>query len=268
MENCGFCGLKNTEIMDMKMSEIVQRKKKTRRGKKSRPGKILSSGKSTDVFSTILNYGNLKQSKSYSKRRFVKQGVRPSSPKAPMNSTQFLIEDKLDRELEHCRHVDFQNIPSINNNYLPVFDARNIQSEEVNDFHRLSLSPKDKDSVENFDFYHDEVINKKVSEDLDYDYEPISLEDTVNFIEEDFEKVYNFHNVCDDNFKNEERLREVSKLPKFELINKIIDIENRLKSEETINSKSDDLKMKIAQLQEENLRLKSENSTLKDLLNH
>lgn len=258
-------GLKNTEIMNIKMSENHQLKKKTRRGKKNRQKKFLLPGNTSDVISTILeNEENCKLKCIKPRGSLRMRGVRPWSPKAPMNSTQFLIDDKIDRENKtESRFCDFQNFPSQNSLIVEHSD----QITEETDFHRLSLPIFDED-FSNLDFYDGKIDHKMTNNCTeDAEYEPFSVEETEEFIGDDFEKVYNFHNISDNFVKMETKVQEISKLSKFEIINKMFDLESRLKNEETNHSESDELKKKISQLRKENVQLKNENASLRNMLN-
>jgi hypothetical protein len=238
-------GLRNTEIMDMNMAEILK-KKKTRRGKKNRMRK--SPGKSSNVFSTLdLETHNFNVKRGHRNRKF----IRPTSPKAPMNSTQFLIEDRGNE------HLDFENTCSSNS---PAFQG---------------LSPK----IEDFDslsFYDSENDRKLKNRDGEIEYMPIDFEDTADFIGQEFEKDFNSHfnsinfvdtNSISTNSYNEVR-RELAKLPKYTIIKKTFELDEKLKrlEKDAEENSPDSLKMRIHQLLEENSALKSENKLLRTYL--
>ncbi|XP_060582557.1 protein HEXIM1-like [Ruditapes philippinarum] len=224
-------GLRNIEIMDMNMAEILK-KKKTRRGKKNRMRK--SPGKSSNVFSTLdLETHNFNVKRGHRNRKF----IRPTSPKAPMNSTQFLIEDRGNGHLDCSSNS-------------PAFQG---------------LSPK----IEDFDslsFYDSENDRKLKNRDGEIEYMPIDFEDTADFIGQEFEKDFNSHynsiNYVDTNNFSTNSYNEVkrglAKLPKYTIIKKMFELEEKLKrlEKDAEENSPDSLKMRIHQLQEENSALK------------
>ncbi|XP_045166767.2 protein HEXIM1-like [Mercenaria mercenaria] len=220
-------GLKNTEILDTKMAETLKRKK-TRRGKKNRMRK--SPGNNYDVFSTFPTHNPY----TYRGQRNSKF-IRPSSPKAPMNSTQFLIEDR-----GHDQ-IDFDYV--LQYNQSPVFHGL---LPEIQDYTSLS-------------FYDDENEKSKDS-DGEFEYMPIDFEDTADFIGQEFEKDLHSHHIkCSDpGLVSSCTRRELSRLPKYTIIQRMFELEekmNRLESDAQ-ESRQDDLKTKIGQLKEENSTLK------------
>lgn len=229
-------GLTSAEIMDIKMAETLKRKKH-RRGKKNRVGK--KSPGNIDDFSTFDFDKKLYVTNRHRNRKL----IRPSSPKAPMNSTQFLIEDRGHDKLD----IDCSAFRTSS----PPFQGL---SPETDDFTSES-------------FY--DVGNKTESYD-DPEYKPINVEDTFDFIGHEFEKDFNsYQSNLTDNVKENNSIRdELTRLPKFMLINKMLELEANIDSLEDGRSErgQGDLKMKMKQLREKNSELKSENLLLKSLL--
>ena len=241
-------GLKNTEQMDMKMAEMIK-KKKTRRGKKNRMRK--SQGNTSDVFSTL-------DSRSFYVKRgqYNRKFIRPTSPKAPMNSTQFLIEDRGNDHLE---------IENNGCNNSPAFHG---------------LSPEREDFTYE-SFYHTENDRKHQDTDGEVEYMPIDFEDTADFIDQEFEKDFNSHYTnCleSDNITttfeamstktHNVKRRELAKVPKYTLVKRMLELEDKLLmlEKDAERSSQNNLKMRIQQLQEENSALKSENELLRNYL--
>ena len=210
--------------MDKIMSEC--RKKKTRRGKKSLKKVSRVYGQDfymMDDFERCFNVSTFKSNN--------KQWLRPAkSPKAPVNSNQFLIEDR-----ERCDLETFGLSPSEQN------------AGSCNGFHSMSLSPS------------------LYAGDDEY-YEPLWVTDTTEFMGKEFEKDYNAIIESEDNLPSGYNV--FMDLSKEELVKKCMDMERRCSERKHVSklNKSKSLKQIVSQLRSENRTLATENEKLKSFI--
>lgn len=225
--------LTKREQMDRIMAET--RKRKTRRGKKN-SHKRSTLGWAYQKSPVEWCPDGLDLAKSY-----YKNSLRPVSPKAPLNSTQFLIEDRESLEM-------FETSP-----------AQTLDDEVYCKLNEQDLS------------IHSEVSNSNHSLHSEGSYyEPLWVTDDSEFMLKEFEKDYNAAFELEASF--DYHLHILDSLSKEEIVQKYMDLDRRFRnSEKKVNHSSSDkssksFKQTLAELHEENRRLLEENRKLKSSL--
>lgn len=227
--------LTKREQMDRVMAET--RKRKTRRGKKTsyRRSTLGWAYKASPV---EWCPDGLDLAKSYNNN-----SLRPVSPKAPLNSTQFLIEDRESLEM-------FETSPE-----------QTLDEEVYCKLNEQDLS------------IHSEVTNSQRSPySEDSYYEPLWVTEGSEFMLKEFERDYSAAFELETNF--DYHLHILDSLSKEEIVQKYMDLDRRFRNSEKkfnhSNANSDksskSFKQTLAELHEENRRLLEENQKLKSAL--
>lgn len=227
-----------TATVDPAMSYInnIARKKKTRRGKKRYKQELKTLSPTVRAHSCGFDNENsalgcvmctahisssqmdITRSKrpGYSRKR---RPIRPyTSPRAPHNSTQFLMSDGVG-DFGFVNLGEHDNCLASEDEYLPIDQC----------FHGVASGVKmsDKDQCLSPDAEGFNWKTSPVYTDLDYEYKPISDSDMFTFLEKDFEDVF-----------STARSHQLEDQPKIELIAQIHGLE---KSVEEMQSRLSDL---------------------------
>ncbi|KAH3853906.1 hypothetical protein DPMN_096444 [Dreissena polymorpha] len=237
------CVMKKSELLDIKMAGIleVKKEKKTRRGKKKGRNSGTVFGKGNEyVPTTFLPHScrNHPYSNVIHKKPLHMFGSRPLSPKAPQNSTQFLIEDSGNDKID----VE-QRLPVC----LSTFQLMDMVGEpKFEDYSEKSL-------------YDDEIKATKGAEE---EYSPICELDTDNFIADEFEREFNLEVELTSKNDTHRKTRELKSCSKDEIVRRLLALEDRLQSIELGETKC--LKQKINDLKSNNMKLIQENYVLEN----
>lgn len=235
-----YTELRKREQMDIIMAET--RKRKTRRGKKkAQKRNVFETDYDTLHFEwspEILGTANYKN----------RHSLRPAtSPKAPFNSNQFLIEDRGD-------------VGTTEFTPAQTFEEETSIFEESDRYDK----PIDHDLINsNLSFYPDDSY-----------YEPLWVSDTSEFMLKEFEKDYNAASLAafelESNFKDQ--LHIFDNVSKEEIVKKYLDLERKYSNSKSFSSKANTcnsskaLKQTIEDLVKENKKLMEENERFKSLL--
>lgn len=250
-------------ILSATADETYPHRKKTRRGKKKsyveRMGDNFLASPTTDAenvscgfhltspYSRQCEGGNRNVSNNSPIRR--KNKLRPAySPKAPHNSTQFLMDDNLENQTLSENLFLQEEISIYENDHLKKESSASSPSN-------FSTS-----SAGSSPCYV--TCSENLSESLSLDEDYSSLEDIdsrINYFEQDFEAIY-----C------KMRAEELSKMSKQELVDSVLKLKSKLEKFEC-NEIEDDIKSSetslnspsLTTLVEENRRLQLENECLK-----
>ena len=252
-------------------SSLLSKRKKTRRGRKKRckcrftfdENPSCSCAARFDIDSETDCQVDIQNQKNNIKRRNM---LRPSSsPKAPRNTTEFLMDDHL-----ASRQPNFYNLDNSFNKdskFSPVSPALRL-SEEDSEFDNNCLLDHEEQCVPGMTVVPFTTFRKsKMSpafSDIDYKYESYEegFDETFNFQQQDFETAYT--SILEETLQKES---------KSDLIEKIMFTEKKLVALEKTYSKLEDAKSvdidklmkELQDLQAENRTLKEENKLLKSL---
>lgn len=217
------------------MGVSEERRRKVRRGKKRRRNGV-STAKSDspgnlDVFTTSFDslrfhpylhssVCNVKNGKKF---------IRPKSPNAPHNSTQFLMEDH--GIIEQYHEYDSESSYSLSPNSLPDDQAHlpfhTLETAENLDYSCFSLYDNNDTSADLKTSPMDEYV---------YTPGPVNDEDTLNFICQEFEKEYQLNEKQVNETKKCSKENELLTETKETLIRKILMIEEKLRQLEAPSS--------------------------------
>lgn len=247
------------EIKMINSDSIYEKRKKTRRGKKRRPrGANLdtnehSPGK-TDVYTTSFDsvlfhpYNHSLNSQMKKSRRV----LRPTSPKAPCNSTQFLIED---RENVKSEDVNIFSSPSLS----PASES-DYQTEDVQ-FQMLDCyDDTDYNSITLYDERRKDQKTDHCNREDDH-YTLLDHEDTANFICREFEREYELNEEQITKLETCNKNNELMLESKNDLIQKIIMLEEMCRKD-----KASKQQIKINKLKQANKSLAMEIEQLRERL--
>lgn len=253
-------GTKRDKEMEIKMinsDSIYENRKKTRRGKKRRPREANletdehSPGK-TDVYTTSFDsvlfhpYNHSLNSQMKKSRRV----LRPTSPKAPCNSTQFLIEDR-----ENVKIDDVNGISSPG-----LSPASDYQTEDV---HFQMLDCFDDTDYNSITLYDEGRRGQKADHCNceDDHYTLLDHEDTANFICREFEREYELNEKQMTQLETCNKHTELMLESKNDLIQKIIMLEEMCRQHKASKQQN-----KIDKLKQANKFLATEIQRLKERL--
>ena len=231
MKVCGGKIVMKTTEMETKM--LDKRRKKNRRGKK-RPN-------TKDVATSGITFNDTKTIGKGTRKG--QNFLRPySSPKAPMNSTQFLIEDS-GNDLIDIDDYSRTSSPGQNMSYLSDLEKL-VETDES--------------------FYDENGQNDKYC-DIDDEYVPMCLDETADFMRQDFEKQYT---SIQSDVENQIELKhlEFKFTPKEELVDSLMKMEDAKNEQEQCEEQQRRLKSEIKLLREQNSQLEAENKFLRTLL--
>lgn len=233
-----------SQQLDAIMAEAGRKRRKTRRGKKK-------SLKRDNNWNCDFDKKLAEESRRMQQmiRKAVKGGktLRPcSSPKAPMNSTQFLIEDSGNDRLsfDMLSHASPYSSPD----QIVMFDGIN--------------------RLEDSSFYDDDDASKKSFGDDD-EYIPMDMDEMTEFVEREFERDLQSLNF-DLSSRIDEKRAYFKSTTQEEIVNEYMRLENELnKVQEASNKKSSrsgKMQKELEMLLQENVKLKEENCLLRSLL--
>jgi len=244
--------VKNTDRLNSEMENISNKMRKTRRGKKGG----CKERATTDIGRPVGDKGNGDVAHTSSVRfhpfscssQTNKRWVRPRSPKAPHNSTQYIIHDSGNDDIKFVENIPCEPITS-------PFQAMDIDDARCQAFDYSGES-----------FYSDDMPEP----DGCADYCLISEDQTNDFIAREFEREFqNEQESCYNEPTPRSSVKDsLTKMPKYELVQHIIKMQNRL-SERSLDNADDSrqsLKNKIMKLKQQNLQLICENEEIQ--INH
>lgn len=226
---------KQKMVENMRVLNGIDLKRKTRRGKKRRPQEKCLAGYNSpeqekilsgkNVFSTTYDHLSCHPylSGSTLSRKGCRKRVRPTSPNAPQNSTQFLIADRDCYYIaEHFNSLSPESGCHQDAVYSP-FQTMNTEDLPFRD--------------ENVSFYN-ELDNQKTNETPldqaeDY-YSAFDDKETYNFIQSEFEKEYLLQEEQSKETYITSRHKELMSETKATIALKIIQIEAALLELDTL----------------------------------